>query len=50
MNVELPMFVTHSKYSAVSGLKYLDTETYDAWPNNHMAAYYGVESIIGYWE
>lgn len=50
MNVELPMFVTHSKYSAVSGLKYLDTETYDTWPNNHMAAYYGVESIIGYWE
>lgn len=50
MNVEVPMFVTHSKYSAVSGLKYLDTETYDTWPNNHMAAYYGVESIIGYWE
>lgn len=50
MNVELPMFVTHSKYSAVSGLKYLDTETSDTWPNNHMAAYYGVESIIGYWE
>ena len=50
VNVELPMFVTHSKYSAVSGLKYLDTETPDTWPNNHMAAYYGVESIIGYWE
>ena len=50
MNVELPMFVTHSKYSAVSGLKYLDTETHDTWPNNHMAAYYGIESITGYWE
>lgn len=50
VDVELPMFVTHSKYSAVSGLKYLDTEMYDTWPNNHMAAYYGVNSIIGYWE
>ncbi len=50
MDVEIPMFVTHSKYSAVSGLKYLDTETSDTWPNNHMAAYYGVKSIIGYWE
>ncbi len=50
LDVELPMFVTHSKYSAVSGLKYLDTETSDTWPNNHMAAYYGVNSIIGYWE
>lgn len=50
MDVELPMFSPHSKYSAVSGLKYLDTETSDTWPNNYMAAYYGVDSIIGYWE
>lgn len=50
LDVELPMFSPHSKYSAVSGLKYLDTQTSDTWPNNSMSAYYGVDSIIGYWD
>ncbi|MCD8144062.1 MAG: DUF6056 family protein [Oscillospiraceae bacterium] len=37
-----------TQYSAAWGLKDLDTEDSTSWPNNSMAAYYGVDSIIGY--
>ena len=47
MDVELPNINSQTKYSAINGLKYLDTETPDIWPNKYMAIYYGVDSIIG---
>ena len=34
-------------YSAVHDLKYIDTETYDTWPNRAIAKYYGAERIYG---
>lgn len=37
----------HTKYSAFWETKDLDIETADTWPNNQMAVYYGVNSIIG---
>lgn len=46
-DVQLPVITTGTKYSAINGLKYLDTETPDIWPNKYMAVYYGVDSILG---
>lgn len=46
-HVELPVVTAATKYSALDGLKYLDTETPDIWPNKYMATYYGVETILG---
>lgn len=46
-DIAVPMFDTETKYSELSGLKYLDTELADEWPNDSMAKYYGVNSIIG---
>ncbi len=45
-DVYLKMIYPETKYSAAKGLKYLDTENPDIWPNNTMAKYYGVNSII----
>ena len=47
MDVEIKQFYTPSKYSAAYELKYIDTEDASSWPNNSMARYYGVNSIIG---
>ncbi len=45
-DVYLKMVYPETKYSAAKGLKYLDTENPEIWPNNTMAKYYGVNSII----
>ena len=50
MDVELVVFSVNTKYSSSWKLKYLDMDTSDTWPNNYMASYYGVKSIIGVWE
>lgn len=44
----LPCVHANSEYSAFWGIKDLDTETWDSWPNTQMAQYYGVDTIIGY--
>lgn len=46
--VQLPRFYAATKYSALAGLPYLDTEDVTAWENVAMAKYYGVETVIGY--
>lgn len=48
MDVTLPVMQASTKYSAIDGLKYLDTDTTDIWPNTYMATYYGVNSILGF--
>ena len=45
MDIQVPMVITYSKYSALYDGKYLDTEDATTWPNNVMAWYYGVDSI-----
>lgn len=47
MDVEIYDFYKTSKYDPAYGGKYIDTEDAHSWPNNSMAAYYGVNSIIG---
>ena len=47
MDIEIEQFSPSSKYSAVYGLKYIDTQDVSTWPNSYMAEYYGVNSIIG---
>lgn len=44
----LPLVHAHTQYSAFWDTKDLDTEIADTWPNNQMAEYYGVSSILGY--
>lgn len=44
----LPVVHPSSPYSAFWELLDLNTETRDTWPNHQMAAYYGVNSILGY--
>ena len=46
-DVELPLIRPGTKYSALYDLKYLDTSDSASWPNAGMAAYYGVNTIIG---
>lgn len=46
-HVEVPMISPNTKYSALYGAKYLDMEDRYSWPNDSMAIYYGVESILG---
>lgn len=46
-DITLPLVKPQTKYSALHGLKYLDTETTETWPNHSMAQYYGVNSILG---
>ena len=36
-----------TKYSAIDGLQYISIYSSDTWPNDSMAKYYGVNSIIG---
>ena len=47
-HVQLPRHYAQSKYSAVEGLAYLNTEDVNDWPNVYMALYYGAETVIGY--
>ena len=47
-DVQLPRFYADTKYSAIEGLPYLNTEDRNDWPNVYMAKYYGVDSVIGY--
>ena len=44
----LPVVHPSSPYSAFWELLDLNTETRDTWPNQQMAAYYDVNSILGY--
>ena len=46
--LQVPRPYAHTKYSALEGLPYLNTEDPTDWPNVYMAKYYGVNSIIGY--
>ena len=48
-DIELPVFTVGTKYSSSWKLKYLDMDTPHTWPNNYMASYYGVDTIIGVW-
>lgn len=47
MDVELPVVHADTKYAAVFDLRYLSTEDPTTWPNNAMANYYGLNSILG---
>ena len=47
-DLQVPRPYAHTKYSALEGLPYLNTEDSTDWPNVYMAKYYGVDSIIGY--
>lgn len=47
MDVEVSRVYSSTGYCALEGLGYLNTETADSWPNTYMAAYFGVDSIIG---
>lgn len=47
-DVQVPRPYARTKYSALEGLSYLNTEDPNDWPNVYMAKYYGVDSIIGY--
>ncbi len=47
-HVQLPRPYAETKYSALEGLAYLNTEDVTDWPNVYMAKYYGVETVIGY--
>ncbi len=45
--IEVPRPYARTKYSALEGLAYLNTEDPDDWPNVYMAKYFGVDRIIG---
>lgn len=47
MDVEVYRVYSSTGYCALEGLGYLNTEEADSWPNKYMAAYFGVDSIIG---
>jgi len=47
-NIQVPRPYAETKYSALEGLSYLNTEDSTDWPNVYMAKYFGADSIIGY--
>ncbi len=47
LDVALPVIETKTKYSEADGLVYLDTEDPTTWPNDSMARFYGLNSLIG---
>ena len=47
-HVQVPRPYAETKYSALEGLAYLNTEDVSDWPNVYMAKYYGAETMIGY--
>lgn len=50
LDISLPLFLAETKYSAAKDGRYISAETSQTWPNESMAKYYGVNSIIGKWE
>lgn len=46
-DIEVPVFNAKTKYSEVYGGGYLNMENPTTWPNDSMALYYGVHSLIG---
>lgn len=46
-DVVLPIVNPDTKYSAIWGLQYLSAETANTWPNDAMAKYFGLDSILG---
>jgi len=48
MDVSVYRVYSQTGYCALDGLGYLNTELADSWPNKYMAAYFGVDSILGY--
>ncbi len=46
--VSVPRPYPNTKYSAMAGLPYLNTEDPGDWPNAYMAKYYGAETVRGY--
>ena len=46
-DVEIPDIKPITKYSAIDELIYVNTSSSNTWPNDSMAKYYGVKSIIG---
>lgn len=47
-DIKVSMVKGKMKYSALNGLQYLNTSDPTKWPNNDMARYYDVDSIIAY--
>ena len=47
-DISIPRPYANTKYSALSGLPYLNLEDPGDWPNAYMAKYYGAETIRGY--
>lgn len=47
MDVSVYRVYSKTGYCAIEGLGYLNTEEADTWPNKYMAAYFGIDSIIG---
>jgi hypothetical protein len=47
LDVEISDIQPKTKYSAVDDLQYISIYSSDTWPNDSMAKYYGVNSIIG---
>lgn len=47
LDIALPLIIPSTQYSAYWGLADLSTETAQTWPNNYMATYYGLKSILG---
>ncbi len=47
LDVKIPYILPKTKYSAIDGLKYIDTTDSQSWPNDSMAKYYSVNTIIG---
>ena len=47
-DIQVPRPYAQTKYSALEGLGYLNTEDPTDWYNVYMAKYYGADSLIGY--
>ncbi len=46
--ITVPCTSPETKYSAFWGLADLNTETAETWPNNYIATYHGLKTILGY--
>ena len=47
-DIQVPRPYAQTKYSALEGLGYLNTEDPTDWYNVYMAKYYGADSLVGY--
>ena len=47
-DIQVPRPYARTKYSAMEGLAYLNTEDITDWPNVYMAKYFGADSMTGY--